>query len=132
MGDSIVEEVAIDWAHSFSPIGSVQEMVSFMKNPRDDRQRNWRYWTTAAAFSKQLSNGRFCVTKKGYVGFVPHEAKLGDEICIMYGGAVPFCMRKIPRMDSKYKLVGESYIHGIMYGEALSSIENPKKTFIIV
>jgi hypothetical protein len=130
--ESFDEDNPVDWVKEFSPIGSVQEMISFVEKPRDARQRNWKYWTTAAAFSKRLSNGRFCITKKGYVGFVPYEAKLGDEICILHGGAVPFCMRRIPRMDSMYKLIGESYIHGIMYGEALSFVDTPKKSFVIM
>jgi hypothetical protein len=130
--EDIDQDIPVDWAKEFSAIASPLEMISFMENPHHIRHRNWRYWTTAAAFSKRLSNGRFCITKKGYVGFVPYKAKLGDEICILQGGAVPFCMRRIPRTESEYKLIGESYIHGIMYGEAFSSVNTLKRSFVIV
>jgi hypothetical protein len=109
-----------DWKEEFSDIKSVQEMVEFLQKPRDSRVRSWKYWTTAATFAKRLCDGRFFVTKKGYVGFAPHDAAIGDEICVFYGAAVPFVLRKSWRSGSAYKLIGECYIHGIMYGEALS------------
>ncbi|PVH69973.1 hypothetical protein DL98DRAFT_661395 [Cadophora sp. DSE1049] len=114
------ENKPFNWAEEFSPIGSVQEMVNFLHKPHDNRQRSWKYWTTAATFAQRLSNGRFCVTKRGYVGIVPYEANIGDEICVFHGGAVPFILRRDSLRGSQFRLIGESYIHGIMYGEALS------------
>jgi Heterokaryon incompatibility protein (HET) len=121
-----------NWKDEFSVISSVEEMVEFLQKKRDSRERGWKYWTTAAAFAKRLSNGRFCVTKTGYVGIVPYEANLGDKICVLHGALVPFVLRKTAGSDSLYKLVGECYIHGIMYGEALSveSIQERRYTLI--
>ena len=124
-----------NWAEEYSPIGTVQEMINFLHKSRDSRQRSWKYWTTAAAFSKRLSHGKFCITKKGYVGMVSHEARVGDEICVLYGAAVPFVLRKSSFPASgklNFKLIGEAYIHGIMYGEALASdrVEEVKFTLI--
>jgi hypothetical protein len=121
-----------DWKKEFSAINSVQEMADFLQKPQDSRVKAWKYWTTAAAFAKRLSNGRFCVTKRGYVGFVPHDTKPGDEICVFYGGAVPFVLRRALGSKSLYKLIGECYIHGIMYGEALSFEGIEDRSYILV
>jgi len=106
-------------------------MVDFLKQSRDARERSWKYWTTAAAFAKRLSNARFCMSGS-YVGFVPHDAQVGDLICLFYRGAVPFVVREVPLTDSEYELIGECYIHGIMYGEALKFEGILDETFTLV
>jgi hypothetical protein len=107
-------------------------MVQFLQKPRDSRERGWKYWTTAAAFAKRLSDGKFYVTKMGYIGFVPHEAKIGDEICILYRAAVPFVLRKSLDSNSSFKLIGECYIHGIIHGEALSFERFQERIFSLI
>jgi hypothetical protein len=60
----------------------------------------------------------FCSTRHRRIGFVPKNTQVGDIICILYGGEVPYVLR--PRKDGCYSIIGECYIHGIMHGEALS------------
>jgi hypothetical protein len=71
-------------------------------------------------------------SQKGYIGMAPKGVEPGDLICILYGGRVPFILRdvssKIPHNEKfgarpYYKVVGDSYIHGIMMGEALDLME---------
>lgn len=58
----------------------------------------------------------FCVTENGYIGMVPPLSKAGDCIALIYGVRVPLVLRQ----DSqRYRLVGGSYVHSIMDGEAL-------------
>lgn len=130
--ESMSADNMTDWKKEISPINSVQGMVNFLKKPQDTRQRSWKYYETAAAFAKRLSNGRFCVTKRGYLGFAPPEAHLGDVICVLHGGAVPFVLRRTFSHDSEHRLIGECYIHGIMYGEALSFDGIEERSFFLV
>ena len=58
---------------------------------------------------------RLARTKNGYLALVPQSTKVGDSIAILKGGSVPFVIR--PRR-TQWELVGDSYVHGIMYGEA--------------
>ena len=58
---------------------------------------------------------RLVRTINGYLGLVPSDARVGDSIAILKGGQLPFILR--PR-GASWELVGPSYIHGIMYGEA--------------
>jgi Heterokaryon incompatibility protein (HET) len=57
---------------------------------------------------------RFAVTKLGYFALVPPMAKVGDQVGIFKGGKVPLIFRS---EDNQWRLVGESYVHGIMQGE---------------
>ena len=52
----------------------------------------------------------------GSAGLAPTGAKKGDIVCVLYGCSVPVVLR---RNGGRYRLVGESYISGIMCGEAL-------------
>lgn len=117
------------WKEEFQAIHSVNEMVGFLQKPQETRERGWKYWTTAAAFAKRLSNGRFCTTKKRYVGIAPPQAEPGDLICVLNGGAVPFVLRRTDLTDGLYTFIGECYVHGIMYGEALSFDGIKEETF---
>ena len=41
----------------------------------------------------------------------------GDEVCIFYGGSIPFVLRLVGR--GQYEVVGDGYLHGFMEGEAM-------------
>lgn len=56
-------------------------------------------------------------TKKGYIGWGSDVAQKGDKVFVLLGANVPFIVR--PVGEGVYKLIGPSYIHGFMYGEAL-------------
>jgi len=58
---------------------------------------------------------RMIRTKDGLVGLVPELARKGDFVCLFKGGMVPLVMRKV---GSRWTLIGDSYVHGIMHGDA--------------
>jgi hypothetical protein len=56
------------------------------------------------------------------MGLVPSETLVGDCVSVLTGTEVPFILRKPSSFRGKFRrflLVGESYIHGLMNGEAL-------------
>lgn len=58
---------------------------------------------------------RMIRTKKGYMALAPRFAKPGDLIGVFKGGKLPLVVRR----DGEYlELIGESYVHGMMGGEA--------------
>jgi hypothetical protein len=50
-------------------------------------------------------------------GTGPEGLRVGDIICVLYGGDVPFILH--PDGKGQYVLIGECYVSGIMQGEAL-------------
>jgi len=52
------------------------------------------------------------------MALVPPLAAVDDKVIVMHGTEVPFVVRGSTDSDAS-KLVGASYVHGIMDGEAL-------------
>ena len=72
---------------------------------------------------RAMSAGRkFVVTENARFGFAPERCQTGDLIAILAGGNIPFVLRPAGVEGSPpkqwYCLIGDSYIHGIMDGEA--------------
>jgi hypothetical protein len=114
---SDVEQTDFHWSDTGNRIHCLQDMVEFFKESQDERQVTWKYWRTAAAFLKRLSNGRFFVTDRGYIGAGPDETSMGDQVCVFTGGRVPFLLQE---KYARHCHIGECYVHGIMYGESSS------------
>jgi Heterokaryon incompatibility protein (HET) len=71
-------------------------------------------------FSKSDSRCLF-ITKNGYMGVGPPSAKEGDNVFLPLGCSVPLIIRADVR---NYKLVGDSYICGMMQGEMMQNLED--------
>jgi len=52
---------------------------------------------------------------------VPLLTRPGDMSCVLGGVDVPFILR--PHAAVKFKMLGESYIHGIMEGQVRGMVE---------
>lgn len=59
---------------------------------------------------------RLARTEKGYLALVPHSSQPGDKIALCRGGKLPLVLRA--SLKDTWELVGCSYVHGIMHGEA--------------
>lgn len=44
----------------------------------------------------------------------------GDKICVLAGGKLPFILRPLEPNTSRFKLVSECFVKGIMDGEAMT------------
>jgi hypothetical protein len=62
------------------------------------------------------------------IGLVPQNARVGDQICVLYGCSVPVVLRKLSVSNDKscWQLVGDAYVHGIMDGEAIRSASSER------
>jgi hypothetical protein len=54
--------------------------------------------------------------QKRYIGLVSGNVRLGDEVWLLEGSKVPLVIRR--QAGGYGRLIGDAYIHGIMYGEA--------------
>jgi hypothetical protein len=66
---------------------------------------------------------------KQFVGLVPPNARIGDQICILYGCSIPVVLRKLESPDQtlQWQLVGDAYVHGIMDGEFLRGLTGDER-----
>ncbi|KAK5989088.1 hypothetical protein PT974_10586 [Cladobotryum mycophilum] len=65
---------------------------------------------------------RFFCSPAGYYGLARSRVAPGDVICVLVGASVPFILRPCEGGDL-YQLMGEAYVHGVMYGEVMGELE---------
>jgi hypothetical protein len=64
-------------------------------------------------------NYDFAITRGGLMAWVPQGSRPGDVLCFFNGLDVPFSLRPTEVQESgQFYLIGDSYIHGLMRGEA--------------
>ncbi|KAI0503170.1 heterokaryon incompatibility protein-domain-containing protein [Xylaria bambusicola] len=71
-----------------------------------------------ADMRKDVTDRRLCTTTDGLVGLAPPDSAPGDKLALLQGGRVPVVLRQ--DVDG-YRLVGEAYLHGAMYGEMMDA-----------
>lgn len=69
-----------------------------------------------AADLHNLCGRRLAHTVGDYLALVPANAQKGDSVALLAGGPVP-CILRQKQIESRWELVGDAYVHGIMYGE---------------
>lgn len=72
----------------------------------------------AALASNFCRNRTFIVTQKGRMGISPLATRPGDAVFVIFGGGVPYVLRT---RTCGSLFVGESYIDGLMAGEAVKA-----------
>ncbi|RDL34686.1 uncharacterized protein BP5553_07814 [Venustampulla echinocandica] len=92
--------------------------------PRICRSETWNSAEFATiVIAEKLSGWKSCIFKKNYTGLVPAAAHKDDTVVIISGARVPFLLRRVPDvLPPRFTLVGECHIHGIMQGEAVTSM----------
>ncbi|KAH7138681.1 hypothetical protein B0J11DRAFT_515088 [Dendryphion nanum] len=74
---------------------------------------------------------RAFISKEGRIGFGHISVQEGDGIYLLSGGRTPFILRPVADGES-FEFLGESYLHGVMNGEAVPSDETKWTTIDIV
>ncbi|KAI4282890.1 MAG: hypothetical protein L6R38_002584 [Xanthoria sp. 2 TBL-2021] len=69
----------------------------------------------ATRMAMAVTQRRIVKTRKGYVGLAAGDTAVDDSVALVQGGQVPLVLRKV---DYHWQLVGDTYVHGIMNGEA--------------
>lgn len=69
---------------------------------------------------KAVVNRAMFVTKNGYLGLAPWNARVKDVVCVLLGGCTPYLLRRAENSE-RYRFVGECYVYGIMAGELFDS-----------
>jgi hypothetical protein len=69
------------------------------------------------AFKVAMRGRVLFITSAGHLGLGMRSMKVNDEVWVLKGVNVPLILRR--REDGMYEIVGESYVHGVMYGEGM-------------
>lgn len=77
---------------------------------------------TVKTFS--MVNRKFFSAGGKMMGLGPYRTKPGDRICILYGCSRPVILRKVGNESTNDRLVGDAYVEGFMFGEAMKGIDD--------
>jgi hypothetical protein len=71
-----------------------------------------------AIFARHLPHGlRIYTTPEIHIGVGIHMLSVGDVVAIIYGSRVRFLLRPLDLARCTYRLIGETWVEGIMNGE---------------
>ncbi|KAF9639192.1 hypothetical protein BFW01_g10089 [Lasiodiplodia theobromae] len=98
-------------------------------DPTDESKAEWMQHVFDVVIPKVVQT-RFFLTKHGFMGIGPSETAVKDKVFVLRGGSIPFILRHSDDQEHGQKdcyhppelcfqLVGRSYVHGIMDGQAL-------------
>lgn len=121
-------------------------MEEFPKRRAEEADRDsvlelLRYHTKTEIYTSlhdMVVNQAFFITKNGYIGIRPPTTMAGDEVWVLFGGKVPFVLRRrgVPQgLDAgeanEHLFMGDVYVHTIMDGEATTDCEQKVKAIRI-
>jgi hypothetical protein len=90
----------------------------------------------------RMRQAKLIITTNGWLGMVPRDTQIGDEIYVLAGGRMPFVLRPSQEKFSPpgssnsqrscHTLVGECYIDGSMDGEVSDKLRDEAVDIFIV
>lgn len=81
-------------------------------------------------FERTCNNRRFFNTSTGYLGIGPNISQPGDVVVVFQGCRAPIILR--PCEQAHYSVIGESYVYGIMNGEAFIHEERSESELFVL
>ncbi|KAL3421145.1 ankyrin and HET domain-containing protein [Phlyctema vagabunda] len=95
--------------------------------PEEERSRLYlQHFETMLAL--MIGNTHLCITSEHSIGVISSmcDPNINDEIHVLFGGNTPFLLRRNQNMISTtpgtHRLMGPCYLHGYMYGEAITAL----------
>ena len=110
-----------------------QKALSCVKSIYPKKKQPWLDPDAITMFLRAASTASaghtFFVTKQGYYGL--GRPRVGDQVFVLHGGVVPFLLRSVGPLNY-FQLVGDCYLQGIMYGEAMEGWEEKTQALVLV
>lgn len=111
-----------------------RELLAHYEFPQPDVVRNAAEIDIFHAhISHATARRQFFVSREGFIGLGPPDTKVGDKICVLAGGKMPFILRDLEEGErgknksepgTYCRLLGDAYVHGLMDGQAVKVVED--------
>lgn len=105
------------------------ELVEMGKRKADDEDPGCNTGSLYRVRMQEMSGKRPFISKVGYVGMGPGCMRMGDKIAILNGASVPFIIRPVD--EDRFRLMGECYCDGIMFGEFIQRGAQVRKMVLV-
>lgn len=73
-------------------------------------------WRRNRKIMSRINRRRLGRTSNGFVGLIPAESEIGDDVWLLRGGNVFHILRRTTDNQEKRVLVGEALLHGLLHG----------------
>ncbi|KAJ9651544.1 hypothetical protein H2198_009187 [Neophaeococcomyces mojaviensis] len=122
------DTILFDREHQLNFVESYRKFKAFIQNMKsvqgeihieDKLDRETIHF--ADTLSRVTRQRRFFATGNGRIGLGPAETEVGDSLSILFYCPTPYVLRHQP--NGRSRLVGEAYVHSLMYGEALDMLD---------
>lgn len=122
---------------------SKNKLRGFVRSLTKKKPRNCHVESSLAQELNTSAAGRkMFITEQGRIGLGPKWMQPRDEVWILSGGSVPFVLRPLPLQNTEdhdmeqpnaqkyHVVVGDCYVQGIMFGEAVSATALDQYVFL--
>ena len=82
------------------------------------------------SMSKAYGARRLFCTAEKFLGIASNSLLPNDEVWIVAGAAAPLSLR--PAQQDKFTLIGEAYVRGVMFGEAVSTTKAQMTKSVVI
>lgn len=119
-------ESVFDRHHVIDLAGRYHNFMGFMEatfngsmnTELDPATRDW-----VQCLQSMTCRRRSFSTKGGRIGLGSSDAQAGDLLVVIFYCPTPYLLRQAADPEKK-RFVGETYVHGLMYGEALKQFDD--------
>ncbi|CZR56554.1 uncharacterized protein PAC_06443 [Phialocephala subalpina] len=101
------------------------QMPNFERGESDESITAQEEHASVSSAALRIHANRFIVSASKHVGLAPQATQEGDKIVVLLGCDFPVIMRNL---RDYWILIGEIYVDGIMYGEAMTELQSGKYT----
>ncbi|KAG8528317.1 uncharacterized protein KY384_007234 [Bacidia gigantensis] len=95
-------------------------ILEVSRTRRSAKNGDWRRFREAAAGVCNMR--RVFMTEKAFLGLGPAVMQKDDIVAVLSGSDTPTVLRRCGR--SRYQVIGECYVHGLMQGQARNALRN--------
>jgi hypothetical protein len=114
----VKSSIGAAWIMTQDPQLALEAGLSLNRKIRPTDWRKVADDTDPWVFSHNMGTRLFATDNpRAILGTGPEGLCVGDVVCVLFGGDVPFILRPSPQ--GNYQLIGECYVSGVMRGEAL-------------
>ena len=128
-----VKEVPIKCTHGYSRWVDSVERLSGREEVASSDEETAELLPFVSSLRQATIGRKLCALDNGELALAPNATEVGDFICILMGGRVPFILRPIGQLDNggpssslQVKLIGPCYVQGIMVEEELKQRRSSK------
>lgn len=115
--------VAYEQHHYGAKLTSIEGSDTYKQDDEADFEAFWRalcedapalrFWQTLVRAAKYR---RAFATENDCLGYGPQMTQMGNVVVVLYGFMHPYVLRPC---GTRYKMIGQCYVHGMMDGEAV-------------